>query len=125
MLRALAVLLLCQLAGEAAAHGLGLPVPGPVVGLVLLAVGLGIAARLGSLSAEAIETSEIGRLASVLVGSLGILFVPAGVGVVQHLELLGEHGPALVVALIGSTVLTLIVTVWVFLTVARSLRQER
>ena len=40
MLGALTVLLVCQLAGEVIAHAVGLPVPGPVVGLVLLFIGL-------------------------------------------------------------------------------------
>ena len=36
MVGALTGLLLCQLAGEVLARSLGLPVPGPVVGMVLL-----------------------------------------------------------------------------------------
>ena len=36
MLQAFALLLLCQLAGEGVTRGLGLPVPGPVIGLVLM-----------------------------------------------------------------------------------------
>lgn len=39
-LRGLAILLLLQAAGEGLAHLLGLPIPGPVVGLVLLLVAL-------------------------------------------------------------------------------------
>ena len=36
MLKPIALILLCQLAGEAVAHGFGMPVPGPVIGLLLL-----------------------------------------------------------------------------------------
>jgi holin-like protein len=47
------------------------------------------------------------------------LFVPAGVGVVQYMGLLREHGLALAAALVVSTVATLIATVGVFLLVKR------
>ena len=54
-----------------------------------------------------------------MLGSLGLLFVPAGVGVVQQLPVVGAYGVALAAALVGSTVLTLIVTVYVFLFVKK------
>jgi len=124
MLRALALLLVCQLAGEAAARGLGQPVPGPVLGLALLVALLAASARLRIVTPDTVEETELGRLAGALLGALGILFVPAGVGVVQHLGLIGEHGPALAMALLGSTALTLLVTVFVFIAVARLLARR-
>ena len=48
-----------------------------------------------------------------------LLFVPAGVGVVQYMGLLREQGLALAVALVVSTVATLLATVGVFLLVKR------
>ncbi len=63
--------------------------------------------------------SSLGKVSAGLLGSLALLFVPAGVGVTQHLGLLGEHGLALGIALVGSTVGTLLVTVGVFLAVKR------
>ncbi|GLR97023.1 tetrahydromethanopterin S-methyltransferase subunit G [Bradyrhizobium liaoningense] len=38
MLASLGLILLCQLIGEAVVRGLGLPLPGPVLGLLLLLV---------------------------------------------------------------------------------------
>lgn len=119
MIRALALLLACQLTGEILARALGLPVPGPVIGLALLAAGILVHARATGADASNIEATELGRTATVLLGSLGLLFVPAGVGVVQQLPVVGAYGLALAAALIGSTVLTLIVTVYVFLFVKR------
>jgi putative effector of murein hydrolase LrgA (UPF0299 family) len=119
MIRALALLFLCQLAGEAAVRASGLPVPGPVVGLALLAAGFMAASRFGGPSSGEIEQTELGKTASGLLGFLGILFVPAGVGVIDHLHLLRDHGVALLAALAGSTALTLIVTVWVFVLVSK------
>lgn len=119
MIRALALLLACQLAGEIFARALSLPVPGPVIGLALLAVGILVHARATGADASKIESTELGRTAGALLGSLGLLFVPAGVGVVQQLPVVGAYGLALAIALFGSTVLTLIVTVYVFLLVKR------
>ena len=122
MLRAFAVLLVCQLAGEVLGRALALPVPGPVLGLVLLVVGLGWAARQGWISPAGIEATALGRTAGGLLAVLGILFVPAGVGIIQQFGLLGQYGLALLVALVVSTAVTLIVTVYVFLGVSRWLR---
>ena len=53
MIASLSLILLCQLAGEVIVHGLGLPVPGPVLGLVfLLLLFLIPVARLMLLSVE-------------------------------------------------------------------------
>lgn len=124
MLRSLSLLLFCQLAGELMARSLKLPVPGPVLGLVMLAAGLMLLNRRTGDDALAIDKTDLGRTATQLLAVLGVLFVPAGVGVVQQLHLLGTHGPAIFAALLGSTVLTLLVTVGVFRLVRRLQRRE-
>jgi putative effector of murein hydrolase LrgA (UPF0299 family) len=121
MIRALTLLLVCQLAGEILARALRLPVPGPVIGLALLAIGAIVHARVTGAGASAIESTELGVTASALLGSLGLLFVPAGVGIVQQLPLIGPYALAIFVALLVSTVLTLLVTVYVFIFVKRAL----
>ena len=122
MLRAFAVLLVCQLAGEVVGRALALPIPGPVLGLVLLAAGLGLASRHGWVTPAEIESTALGRTASGLLAVLGILFVPAGVGIIQQFGLLGQYGLALLLALVISTAVTWVVTVSVFLGVSRWLR---
>jgi putative effector of murein hydrolase LrgA (UPF0299 family) len=121
MIRALTLLLVCQLAGEICSHALGLPVPGPVIGLALLAAGAMIHARIIGADTAEIEKTDLGVTASALLGSLGLLFVPAGVGIVQQLPLIGGYALAIIVALLVSTVLTLLVTVYVFVFVKRAL----
>ncbi len=117
MLRGVFLLLSCQLVGEVLARSLDLPAPGPVIGLALLAAGLAIWSRRGA-PADLDET-DVGKAANALLGSLSLLFVPAGVGVVQYFDLLARYGLALGLALIVSTVLTLLATVGVFLWVKR------
>jgi holin-like protein len=119
MIRGFFILLAFQLVGEVAARGLGLPAPGPVIGLALLVVALGLYQRWRPLDEEALAESDLGKAARGLLAALPLLFVPAGVGVVQYMGLLREQGLALAVALVVSTVATLLATVGVFLLVKR------
>ncbi len=121
MIRGLFVLLLCQLVGEVVARGLGLPVPGPVLGLALLTAGLAAWSRWRPLGDDALAASDVGRVSMGLLGSLSILFVPAGVGVVQYIGLFSQYGLALALALVVSTFATLLATVGAFLLVKRLL----
>lgn len=119
MIEAFALLLSCQLAGEILSHGFGLPMPGPVVGLLILFAGLVIAQNFGSLTATSINDTALGRATQGLLQHLSLLFVPAGVGVVDHLGLLESYGPVLFLALFVSTALSLVVTALAFTWVKR------
>lgn len=116
MIGGFAVLLLCQLVGEVISRGLGLPVPGPVLGLVLLFLGLLAADRLQK--PGTVVYGAVAPVADGLLRNLALLFVPAGVGVIQRLDVFAAHGLAIGVALVGSTALTLVVTVLVFVALA-------
>ena len=115
MIHALALILCCQLMGEAMARVLALPVPGPVLGMAALFALMLASRRL----AEAVRPVGEG-----ILRHLSLLFVPAGVGVVGHLRLLGDTALAIGVALVGSTVLAIAVGALVFRGVAR-LTEER
>lgn len=110
MIHAIALVLGMQLAGEGIARVAGLGIPGPVIGLVLLA---GLLAGLPSLR----ET--VAPLASTLLGHLSLLFVPAAVGLIQHLNVFANDFWPLILALSVSTLLTLMVTAVVFVLVDR------
>jgi holin-like protein len=119
MIASLSLILLCQLAGEVFVRGLGLPMPGPVVGLLLLlllARDRFVMLARGPLQGDGVESASRGLLAH-----LSLLFVPAGVGVVQKLDLLAEHGIAILAILVVSVVITLLVTVATFLVASRFL----
>ena len=109
---ALFALLLFQLTGEVIARGLGLPIPGPVIGFVLLALTLAVAPPLR----RAIEP-----VAAVLFRNLGLLFVPAAVGVIQQWGLVRAAALPIGVALLVSTWAALAVTALVFRAVAARL----
>jgi len=101
MLAALTVLLVYQLVGEVLVQLLHLPVPGPVIGMLLLFVTL-------LLRGEAPEWLR--DTANGLLGHLSLLFVPAGVGVMLHFHRLATEWLPIVVALVASTVITIGVT---------------
>lgn len=101
MLGTLTLLLLCQLAGELAARLLHLPVPGPVLGMLLLFAGLLLR---GGVPAAVQET------AGGLLRHLSLLFVPAGVGVMVHVTRLETEALPIIIALFGSTLFGIAVT---------------
>jgi len=101
MLAALTVLLVYQLIGEVLVQLLGLPVPGPVIGMLLLFLSL-------LLRGEA--PAPLRDTANGLLGHLSLLFVPAGVGVMLHFHRLASEWLPILVALVASTVLTIGVT---------------
>ena len=114
MIVSLAALLLCQLAGEALARGLNLPAPGPVVGMALMIGVLALRERISNVLPQEINDGGVERVSKNILAHLSLLFVPAGVGVVQNLDLFARHGFALAIALVVSTFLALVVTVSVF-----------
>jgi holin-like protein len=114
MIASLAALLLCQLAGEALALGLNLPAPGPVIGMALMIGVLALRERISTVLPQEINDGGMERVSKNILAHLSLLFVPAGVGVVQNLDLFARYGFALAIALVVSTFLALVVTVGVF-----------
>ncbi|MDA9076418.1 CidA/LrgA family protein [Burkholderiaceae bacterium] len=101
-LQGVAWLLALQALGELLGRALGLPIPGPVIGLLLLLVAL----RLPSIQAS------VGEAANFLLSHLSLLFVPVGVGVMTHLGLLEAHGGRVVAVIVLSTWVGLGATAW-------------
>lgn len=100
-LRGLAWLLVCQSIGELATRGLGLPFPGPVVGMVLLLLAL----------RWPLVRAPVQVCAEFLLSHLSLLFVPVGVGVMTHLSLVSQYGLRMLTVLVLSTLAGLAVTV--------------
>jgi len=115
MLPALTALLLCQLIGEAAVRLIDLPVPGPVLGLVLL---------LATLALRRGVPGSLESTASGLLKHFSLLFVPAGVGVLQHLGRIEAEWLAIAAALLVSSVATIVVTAVVMRGMIRLLKLD-
>ncbi|MBS4084599.1 MAG: CidA/LrgA family protein [Rhizobiales bacterium] len=113
MLHAFAVLLCLQLAGEALVRAVGSPLPGPVIGLALL---------FAWLVAKLPLPQETNATADGILKHLSLLFVPAGVGVVQQLPLLGAEGWKLLAVILVSIALSLAATAITFAALARLMK---
>ena len=114
MLNAITLLLLFQVVGEVAARLLNLPVPGPVIGMALLFMTLGLRESLGE---------QLRGTANTLLQHLSLLFVPAGVGVMVHAQRLADDWAPLAASLVVSTILSLAVTALLMKWLARFSRQ--
>ena len=111
MLNALTILICCQFAGEVIARFTSLPLPGPVVGLLLL---------LGFLvMRDRTPDRELAITSGWILRHFGLLFVPAGVGVITQLDVIGENWLSLLIAIPASTLLGLLVTGWLMQRLAR------
>ncbi|EED34777.1 LrgA family protein [Luminiphilus syltensis NOR5-1B] len=99
--RSIALLLLCQLAGSALVFATGLPLPGAVIGIVLLLLTL---ATLGHASAA------LNRVAGLLLSHMSLLFIPAGTGVIMLLGLIEREWLPITVAMVVSTLLGMMTT---------------
>lgn len=104
------VLLVCQLAGEVLTRLLDTGLPGPVIGMLILFAGLVVRGGVP----EGLQHTAQG-----ILQHLSLLFVPAGVGVVTHLRLVGEQWVPITASLIVSTMLTIVVTALVMVWMSR------
>ena len=105
MLASLLVVAACYFAGEGISHLLSLPLPGPIVGLLLLLLAFKLRPPLFTLMARHIPA---------LLSHLALLFLPATVGIMVSYRLLDGYWPAVITAVIVSTVLSLVAGVLVF-----------
>lgn len=115
MLGALTVLLVYQLIGEVLVQALALPVPGPVIGLLLLFL---------TLTARSSIAEPLRDTANGILQHLSLLFVPAGVGVMVHFTRVSGEWMPIVLAVLASTALTIAVGALTMQALMRGHRDE-
>lgn len=110
MLAGFLILVLCQWLGEGLVAWLGWPVPGPVVGMLILFAGLVVRGRLVGRSIPAgLEQASGG-----LIQHLSLFFLPAGIGIAFLPAGHGNLGWPLALVIIPGTVIALLVTALVW-----------
>lgn len=97
-LNGLTLLLMYQLVGEVSVLALRLPVPGPVLGMLLLFLTLVIRGR----SSTALDSAS-----NALLSHLSLLFVPAGVGLMVHFNRIEQEWLPISVALLLGAIITM------------------
>ncbi|HVX54891.1 CidA/LrgA family protein [Nocardioides sp.] len=104
MLVGLIWLLACQLVGEVVVRLTDAPIPGAVVGMVLLFVVLRWR--------RTPDSAPVIRAGDYLLGHLQLFFVPAGVGVLAYLGALRAHALPVLVGMLGSWLLAIATVGW-------------
>jgi len=113
VLQALTVLLVFQLVGEALTQLFHLPIPGPVLGMGLLFL---------ALFSPRWVPRELRDTAQAMLQHLSLLFVPAGVGILQHLHRVEREWLPITASLVLSAVITFAVTALTIRALARLAR---
>lgn len=80
------------------------PIPSSIIGMLLLTVALQL---------RLVKLRQVEGVADFLVKNLGFFFVPAGIGVMVHFDLIAKQWMPIVVASVVSIVVVLGVTGWV------------
>ncbi len=105
MIVSLLLVLACYFCGSAIADILPAPVPGPIIGLLLLLLVLRIKPAL---------LTPMAKHVPPLLSHLTLLFLPATVGIMASYTLLEGYWTAIIIAIAASTLLSLLVGVAVF-----------
>lgn len=116
MLSAIALILAFQVVGEVISRSAGIPVPGPVIGMILM------------LLAFFVKDDLIGRIrptGGVLLSNLSLLFVPAGVGVMRYGDLFLREGLAIGAVLVISTLIAMLMTAYTIIFVDKLVHKNK
>lgn len=115
-LNGITLLLVYQLVGEVTVRLLGVPIPGPVLGMVMLFVTLLIRGQV---------SASVDQASSALLSHLSLLFVPAGVGMMVHFDRIAEEWVPITLALLLSTIVTMVATALIMQVTSRWLVGSR
>ncbi len=109
MTSAFAILIGLQLVGEVLRDTLRLPLPAPLIGMAALTVVLVARGSAGATAERAVSPSLL-KVANGLIANMGLLFVPAGVGIITELDILRREWLVVLAGLLISTMLGITVT---------------
>ena len=111
MLRSLFIIFFFQLLGEAIQKFFEINIPGPVIGLILLL--LVFIFFIKNASPFRKIKKEISETSHQIIKYLSLLFVPIGVGVVMHINYLGDNLFKILAIIIIGTLSTLVFVAYV------------
>jgi len=100
-LKGFTVILAFLVLGEIGAEFLNLPIPGNIVGLMLLLL---------CLTTGLVPLKIVERASDIMISNLALLFIPVGVGIIKHLNLIRDQFLPLIAATVLSTVIVMVIT---------------
>lgn len=101
LLKELWILILVYLIGELITTIIPSPLPGNVIGFILM---------VAALKLNIIKQSSIESVTTFLLNNLAILFIPGGVGILKVLNLFNGNVIKLILLVVITTILTIIST---------------
>jgi len=104
MIKSLGIIFGCLLLGDVISGVLYLPIPGNVIGMLLLTL---------ALTRHLVRLEDVKPTADLLVKNLALLFVPPGVGLILYFDLLQKEFVAIVISFLVSTFLVLAIVGYV------------
>ncbi|TNE73550.1 MAG: CidA/LrgA family protein [Gammaproteobacteria bacterium] len=113
-LNGITLLLVYQLVGEIAVRLAGVPIPGPVLGMVMLFLTLWLRGAV---------PDSVGEASTALLSHLSLLFVPAGVGMMAHFSRIADEWVPITLALLLSTIITMVATAFIMQLTTRWLQR--
>lgn len=105
MVKGFIILIGLLLVGDVLSDVFSIPIPGSVIGMILLFIGL--------LFMKSVP-DDLAKTADGLIAHIGLLFVPAGAGISLYLAMIAENWQVILLASFASTALTLVFTALAF-----------
>lgn len=99
-LRSFSIILVCLFLGKGIQALLGLAIPGSILGMLIL---------FGLLSAGLIRSHWVQSGCHLLIRHMALLFVPVGVGLMDHFALLSANSLPILLSTIGSSLVVFLV----------------
>ena len=107
----LTLLLIYQLIGEGLSLFFTLSVPGPVIGMSLLFLSLLVFYKIKNNNAEKQPQNDaLSNSAAAILNHLSLLFIPAGVGLIVHIDRLEDQWLPIIAAIVLGSIITMAVT---------------
>lgn len=100
LIKQVATIVLFWLVGEVIVYFTALPVPGSILAMLLL---------IAALELKILKPSHIKEVANFLLNNMALFFIPAGVGLMNHFELLKDEWLSITTAIVLSALIVLTV----------------
>lgn len=104
LFKQLGLVLLINFAGECISRVSGIPIPGSIIGMVIL---------LALLKTKVIRVEQVSELADFLLSNINFFFIPVGVGIMISYKYLEGHYTAGITLILVTTIIVMIASGWV------------
>lgn len=95
------IILACLFIGEGISRFLNIPVPGNVLGMIILLI---------ALLTGLVKLRSVEKAANTLIKYMSLFFVPVGAGIMLYFNIISKHAAAIIIATVASTFLVLLIT---------------